>query len=98
MGALSAFYRDAADVHDPEEREMAAIRIIAKMPTLAAIAYKQSIGELAEATTVVTSVLLDTSRPLPTTLAAHMFIVPAFPRAQGSPSCTQGITCRMWRT
>ena len=57
---------------------MAAIRIIAKMPTLAAIAYKQSIGELADVTAVVTSVLVHTWRPLPTTVTAHMFIVPRF--------------------
>jgi len=45
VGALSAFYRDAADVNDSEQRDLAAIRIIAKMPTLAAIAYKHSIGQ-----------------------------------------------------
>ena len=44
MGALSAFYRDAADVNDPEQRDMAVLRIISKMPTLAAIAYKTAIG------------------------------------------------------
>jgi citrate synthase len=45
VGALSAFYHDATDVNDPEQRELAALRIIAKMPTLAAIAYKTSIGQ-----------------------------------------------------
>lgn len=44
VGALSAFYRDAADVNDPNQRDMAALRIIAKMPTLAAIAYKTAVG------------------------------------------------------
>lgn len=44
VGALSAFYRDAADVNDPEQRDMAVLRIISKMPTLAAIAYKTAIG------------------------------------------------------
>ena len=44
VGALSAFYHGTADVSDPEERDLAAIRIIAKMPTLAAIAYKHSVG------------------------------------------------------
>lgn len=38
------FYHDATDVNDPEARELAALRIIAKMPTLAAIAYKTSVG------------------------------------------------------
>lgn len=46
VGALSAFYRDAADVNDPQQRDMAALRIIAKMPTLAAIAYKTAVGAL----------------------------------------------------
>jgi citrate synthase len=45
VGALSAFYRDAADVNDPEQRDMAVLRIISKMPTLAAIAYKTAIGQ-----------------------------------------------------
>jgi citrate synthase len=44
VGALAAFYDEATDVRDPEQRDLAAIRIIAKMPTLAAIAYKTSIG------------------------------------------------------
>lgn len=44
VGALSAFYRDAADVNDPEQRDMAVLRIVSKMPTLAAIAYKTAIG------------------------------------------------------
>lgn len=44
VGALSAFYHDATDVNDPEARELAALRIIAKMPTLAAIAHKTSVG------------------------------------------------------
>jgi citrate synthase len=44
VGALSAFYRDAADVNDSQQRDMAVLRIIAKMPTLAAIAYKTAIG------------------------------------------------------
>lgn len=43
-GALSAFYHDNLDIYDPEHREKTAIRLIAKMPTLAAMAYKYSIG------------------------------------------------------
>ena len=43
-GALSAFYHDNLDIYDPEHREKTAIRLIAKIPTLAAMAYKYSIG------------------------------------------------------
>ncbi len=43
-GALSAFYHDKLDIYDPEHRELTAIRMIAKMPTLAAMSYKYSIG------------------------------------------------------
>jgi citrate synthase len=42
--SLSAFYHDSLDINIPEERELAAFRLIAKMPTLAAMAYKYSIG------------------------------------------------------
>ncbi len=45
VGALSAFYHDLTDISDPIQRMMASIRIIAKMPTLAAMAYKYSIGQ-----------------------------------------------------
>jgi citrate synthase len=44
VGALSTFYPDANQIDDPEERYMAAIRMIAKMPTLAAFAYRHSLG------------------------------------------------------
>jgi citrate synthase len=44
VGALSTFYPDAKQIDDPEERYMAAIRLIAKMPTLAAFAYRHSMG------------------------------------------------------
>ena len=44
VGALSTFYPDAKDTDDPEERYMAAIRLIAKIPTLAAFAYRHSMG------------------------------------------------------
>ena len=44
VGALSTFYPDAKQIDDPEERYMAAIRLIAKMPTLAAFAYRHNIG------------------------------------------------------
>jgi citrate synthase len=44
VGALSTFYPDAKRIDDPEERYMAAIRLIAKMPTLAAFAYRHSMG------------------------------------------------------
>ena len=45
VGALSAFYHDSTDITDPDQRMIASIRMIAKMPTLAAMAYKYSIGQ-----------------------------------------------------
>ena len=42
VGALSAFYHDSTDINDPEQRKIACFRLIAKMPTLAAMAYKHS--------------------------------------------------------
>jgi citrate synthase len=45
VGALSAFYHDSTDIHDPHQRMVASIRMIAKMPTIAAWAYKYSIGQ-----------------------------------------------------
>ena len=45
VGSLSAFYHDSTDIQDPEHRELAALRMIAKMPTIAAYCYKHSIGE-----------------------------------------------------
>ncbi len=45
VGALSAFYHDSTDINNPQHREIAAIRLIAKMPTLVAMAYKYSIGQ-----------------------------------------------------
>jgi citrate synthase len=45
VGALSAFYHDSLDIHDPVQRNISAIRLIAKMPTLAARAFKYSIGQ-----------------------------------------------------
>ncbi|MGA8216989.1 MAG: citrate synthase, partial [Solirubrobacterales bacterium] len=44
VGALSTFYPEAKHIDDPEERYMAAIRLIAKIPTLAAFAYRHSLG------------------------------------------------------
>jgi citrate synthase len=44
-GALSAFYHDSTDIHDPRQREVASHRLIAKLPTLAAMAYKYSVGQ-----------------------------------------------------
>jgi citrate synthase len=45
VGALSAFYHDSTDVHNAEHRDISAIRLIAKMPTLVAMAYKYSVGQ-----------------------------------------------------
>ena len=45
VGAMSAFYHDSTDINNPEHREIAAIRLIAKMPTLVAMAYKYGEGQ-----------------------------------------------------
>jgi citrate synthase len=45
QGAMSSFYHDSTDINDPWQREVASIRMIAKMPTVAAWAYKYSIGQ-----------------------------------------------------
>jgi citrate synthase len=45
VGALSTFYPDANDIHDPENRLIQTIRLIAKMPTLAAFAYRHNMGQ-----------------------------------------------------
>ena len=45
VGALSAFYHDELDINDQEQRTEAALRIIAKMPTLAAMCYKHGVGQ-----------------------------------------------------
>ncbi|WP_292035666.1 citrate synthase [Massilia oculi] len=45
VGALASFYHDSLDINDAKQREISAIRLIAKLPTLAAMAYKYSIGQ-----------------------------------------------------
>ena len=45
VGALSAFYPDSINLHDAHERDISAIRLIAKLPTLVAMAYKYSVGQ-----------------------------------------------------
>ena len=45
VGAMSAFYRDSSDAFDPAQREIAAFRLLAKVPTIAAWSYKYNIGE-----------------------------------------------------
>ena len=45
VGAMSAFYHDSLDIDDPHHRMVASFRLIAKMPTIAAMAYKYSIGQ-----------------------------------------------------
>src|SRR5471032_1444245 len=45
VGALASFYHDSLDINDAQQREISAIRLIAKMPTLVAMAYKYSIGQ-----------------------------------------------------
>ncbi|MEN3950623.1 citrate synthase [Iodidimonas sp. SYSU 1G8] len=45
VGALSAFYHDSTDINDPHQRMVASYRLVAKMPTIAAMAYKYSAGQ-----------------------------------------------------
>ncbi len=45
VGALSAFYHDSLDIHDPQHRQLAIYRLIAKMPTIAANTYKYELGQ-----------------------------------------------------
>src|SRR5581483_1000116 len=45
VGALSAFYHDSTDINDPKQRVIASHRLIAKMPTIAAMAFKYSLGQ-----------------------------------------------------
>ena len=45
VGALSAFYHDSTDITDPQQRMIASHRLIAKMPTIAAMAYKYAMGQ-----------------------------------------------------
>ncbi len=45
VGALASFYHDSLDINDPQQREISAIRLIAKMPTLVAMSYKYSMGQ-----------------------------------------------------
>jgi citrate synthase len=45
VGALSSFYHDSLDINDPEQRDISAIRLIAKLPTLVAMAYKYNVGQ-----------------------------------------------------
>ncbi|RGP39185.1 citrate synthase [Pseudotabrizicola alkalilacus] len=45
VGAMAAFYHDSTDINDPWQREVAAIRMIAKLPTIAAMAFKYSVGQ-----------------------------------------------------
>jgi citrate synthase len=45
VGALSAFYHDSTDIHDPRQRMIASYRMIAKMPTIAAMTYKYNVGQ-----------------------------------------------------
>ncbi len=45
VGALSAFFHDSLDIHDPRHREVSAFRLIAKIPTIAAASYKYAMGQ-----------------------------------------------------
>ncbi|MCP1199339.1 citrate synthase [Notoacmeibacter sp. MSK16QG-6] len=45
IGAMSAFYHDSTDISDPRQRMIASLRMIAKMPTIAAMAYKYHVGQ-----------------------------------------------------
>lgn len=69
VGALSAFYHDSLDINNPRHREISAYRIIAKMPTLVAMAYKYNIGQ--------PFVYPDNSLDYPSNFMQMMFGVPA---------------------
>jgi citrate synthase len=45
VGAMAAFYHDSTDINDPKQREIATHRLVAKMPTIAAMAYKYHVGQ-----------------------------------------------------
>ncbi len=45
VSSMAAFYHDSTDIHDPKQREIASHRLIAKMPTIAAMCYKYSVGQ-----------------------------------------------------
>jgi citrate synthase len=45
VGAMAAFYHDSIDINDPQQREIASIRMIAKIPTIVAMSYKYSVGQ-----------------------------------------------------
>jgi len=45
VGAMAAFYHDSTDINDPNQREIASIRMIAKLPTIVSMAYKYSVGQ-----------------------------------------------------
>ncbi len=45
VGAMAAFYHDSTDINDPMQREIASIRMVAKIPTIVAMAYKYSVGQ-----------------------------------------------------
>ena len=45
VGALSAFYHDSTDITDPKQREVASHRLVAKLPTIAAMAFKYHVGQ-----------------------------------------------------
>ena len=49
VGALSAFYHDSTDITDPHQRMVASMRMVAKMPTLASMAYKYHVGQIGRA-------------------------------------------------
>jgi citrate synthase len=73
VGSLSAFYHDSTDISNPRHREIAAHRMIAKMPTIAAASYKHSVGE--------PQVYPDNSLSYAGNLLKMMFSVPCEPYA-----------------
>jgi citrate synthase len=81
VGALSAFYHDGLDVNDPKHREITAIRLIAKIPTIAAMCYKYSAGQ--------PFVYPRNDLGYAENFLYMMFSVPANPRLQGQSSPCQ---------
>lgn len=74
VGALSAFYHDSLDIHDERQREIASFRLAAKIPTIAAMAYKYAIGQ--------PFIYPQNHLSYPANLMSMMFAVPAEPYQQ----------------
>ena len=86
VSALSTFYQDSDDPHDPEQVQLSILRLMAKLPTIAAYAYKKSIGQ--------PFLYPDNSLDLIENFLTMMFAVPSEPlRGEPQRSCTRSSSC-----